>query len=1318
MKKIQVYLRRFITLIICFAMLCSMSLGLDKDRLSAYATSEVSSSNSEENLEIYFETSDGEIVNPDSDGKFILSSIDRGNFKIKGFSGTPYFQCKTEEKDDIERWTDVWVNYKGAYQGHGIKEVTAKVYSKDPIYPDARLLKEFKIDNKSSNIEKLIPYIDGKSIAYDETISLNGSEYKKIALKGIVKGENKEIDIPAYAVTIKYTSGSYVQNNGEDIYANINTAKAKEATINIKMTDGSASTKFHLSANDVSIQNFDIEYPSVAYISDWNGLNGKQYVGITQSDKATDRNYKLSFFPTTTTNKSLNWKALTPDIAEYQELYGNGIVPKKNGIAKFEVTSDENPNLKKSINIEFKYKNPLKSANPVKSSYELKENQSQEIEITANPTNATEQRFNWSFDREGIVNIDELVTRTSTTEPHKTTHRLVALSKGKVKAVGTPVDKTGGATPITLEITVKEADNSSPTDYIKLAQNLLEHGKSILEGKSHSKYGDEWTLFTLSRSGANITKSNKDAYLASVRNVLDENEENPSLRTTDYAKLAITLGSMGIDPSIDENYNIIAKIYNDKSIDKSTSNAPIFALIALDTKNYIIPDDALWTREKLIEQILSYQNESGGFSLNKSGSAGIDITAMALQALAPYYNKDTRVKSAVDKALKYLENNMDATGSYGGNSCTDAQVLTALSALEIDATKTEKFHKLNSNLVGNMDKYKVDAGFSIGAGGSANDFANTQVSYALNAYLRLAESKPSLYKFSDVEFTKSEDEDRSEFDSAKMYKLIDKIYSLVDLALPENNSAILKASEEFKEMLKVTPEDYLEELRAVEYVLAALNGKIELMNLVDSVDFKENADTAKAVLDKAISELNTAIENGDNVENINSKINKYKGELESLNPQSNDSDNNEFDSVKMYALIDKVLGAFDLPLPEKKAEVLKTIDEYNGMLKITPDDYISELKDVEYVITALNGKIELMDIVDSFDYKENTEKAKAILKEAIDKIESNVFDEASAEVISRTINHYKELLDNLKTNKPEKPKVPLRLAGPDRYETAIKIADAYKKELGKDKFNTIVVANGDNYPDALSGAYLAKVKNAPLLLVNRNNTEKTIKYIEENLRPGNSTIVYLLGESDVVPETVRLRLKKKFNVKRLAGEDRFATNLAILKEAEVDKQEILVCSGYGFADSLSASATGRPILLVGKSLTSEQIEYLKSIRSRNYTLIGDNGPVSNAVETSLKNLGTTARIYGDDRYETSVAVAKHFFKNPEAVIIGYGDSFPDGLCGGILAEKRRAPLLLINPRNTSFARQYVKDNTIKESIVLGDKILISDTIIHSITQLN
>ena len=63
--------------------------------------------------------------------------------------------------------------------------------------------------------------------------------------------------------------------------------------------------------------------------------------------------------------------------------------------------------------------------------------------------------------------------------------------------------------------------------------------------------------------------------------------------------------------------------------------------------------------------------------------------------------------------------------------------------------------------------------------------------------------------------------------------------------------------------------------------------------------------------------------------------------------------------------------------------------------------------------------------------------------------------------------------------------------------------------------------------------------------------------------------------------------------------------MAILKEAGVNNEEILICSGYGFADSLSASASGRPILIVDNSLSSEQLTYLKSINSRKYTIIGD-----------------------------------------------------------------------------------------------------------------
>ena len=158
--------------------------------------------------------------------------------------------------------------------------------------------------------------------------------------------------------------------------------------------------------------------------------------------------------------------------------------------------------------------------------------------------------------------------------------------------------------------------------------------------------------------------------------------------------------------------------------------------------------------------------------------------------------------------------------------------------------------------------------------------------------------------------------------------------------------------------------------------------------------------------------------------------------------------------------------------------------------------------------------------------------------------------------------------------------------------------------MNVDKFRAAVVANGDNYADALSGAYLAKINNAPLILVNEHNMEAAIDYINQNLSASKANKVYLIGGTRVVPEYMRTRLSGNFTVKRISGEDRFATNLAILKEANVNSEEILVCSGYGFADSLSASASGRPILLVGDALSDEQKAFLKDINSIKFAIIG------------------------------------------------------------------------------------------------------------------
>lgn len=278
-----------------------------------------------------------------------------------------------------------------------------------------------------------------------------------------------------------------------------------------------------------------------------------------------------------------------------------------------------------------------------------------------------------------------------------------------------------------------------------------------------------------------------------------------------------------------------------------------------------------------------------------------------------------------------------------------------------------------------------------------------------------------------------------------------------------------------------------------------------------------------------------------------------------------------------------------------------------------------------------------------------------------------------------------------------------RISGENRYETSLLIADALKQELGIDSFDAVVVASGTNFADALAGSYLANVKQAPILLAG-GNAENLKDYIRENLNPGG--VVYLLGGTSSVPETYETRLAE-YEVIRLSGENRYETNLKILEEAGAAGQEILVCSGTGFADSLSASAVKKPILLVGKTLTADQKEFLESIGGQ-FTIIGGVNSVSAAVEEALSSFGTVERIGGDSRYETSVLVAERYFDAPAAAVVAGALNFPDGLCGGPLAGALNAPLILTAANNEAKAAAYVAEYGITRGIILGGSTMVSD----------
>ena len=287
-----------------------------------------------------------------------------------------------------------------------------------------------------------------------------------------------------------------------------------------------------------------------------------------------------------------------------------------------------------------------------------------------------------------------------------------------------------------------------------------------------------------------------------------------------------------------------------------------------------------------------------------------------------------------------------------------------------------------------------------------------------------------------------------------------------------------------------------------------------------------------------------------------------------------------------------------------------------------------------------------------------------------------------------------------------------RLYGKTRYETSYAIADALKKQLGLDRFSNVIIANGKNFPDALAGSYLANKRQAPILMASEKNAESLAQYLEANLIPGGK--IYVLGGAAAVADSILEGLKEHYQIKRLAGANRYETNLEILKEAGVGAEEILICTGKGFADSLSVSATGKPILLVGKTLNEEQKAFLDTVRRNQFYIIGGEGAVSSTIETELKAYGGSIRISGASRYDTSIAVAEEFFDIPAAAVLAYAKNFPDGLCGGPLAYSKHTPLILTADGKQNAAVSYAKNKGIGFGTILGGDSLISDTTANEI----
>ena len=273
--------------------------------------------------------------------------------------------------------------------------------------------------------------------------------------------------------------------------------------------------------------------------------------------------------------------------------------------------------------------------------------------------------------------------------------------------------------------------------------------------------GGEWAVIGLARSGYDVPQKYWDNYYAAVEDYVESCKGVlHKKKYTEYSRVVVALTAIGADPTNVAGYDLLKPLGDfDKTIWQGI-NGPIWALIALDSGSYDMPINTeaktQATRQMYIDEILSRQNNDGGWSLTSMGgdnASDPDITGMALQALAKYRTQSA-VKVATDKALTCLSKMQDSDGGYASwetsNSESVVQVIVALCELGIDLNDS-RFVKNGNTLLDNLLSYRnADGSFRHTLNGSgSNQMAAEQGFYGIVAAMRAIEGKNSLYRMSD-----------------------------------------------------------------------------------------------------------------------------------------------------------------------------------------------------------------------------------------------------------------------------------------------------------------------------------------------------------------------------------------------------------------------------------------------------------------------------------------------------------------------------------------------------------------------------------------
>ncbi|USQ79474.1 S8 family serine peptidase [Ornithinimicrobium faecis] len=292
----------------------------------------------------------------------------------------------------------------------------------------------------------------------------------------------------------------------------------------------------------------------------------------------------------------------------------------------------------------------------------------------------------------------------------------------------------------------------------------------------------------------------------------------------------------------------------------------------------------------------------------------------------------------------------------------------------------------------------------------------------------------------------------------------------------------------------------------------------------------------------------------------------------------------------------------------------------------------------------------------------------------------------------------------------EAPTSPIvsRVDGTDRYSTAAKISGA-NYDPGVE---TVYIATGLTYPDALAGAARAGAEGVPVLLVKPDAIPAATRFELERLDAGN---VVLFGGPVAISNEVLFELDGLTDggVRRVAGDDRYGTAAAISSNIEPGIDTVYVATGEEFADALTGAAragTDESAVLLTKAdrlphVTAAELERLDPT---NIVILGGTEAISPEVADALAAYGEVERTAGDNRYETAAEIAAEFPAGLDDVFVATGLDYPDALTGAALAGHLNSPVLLVQQDHIPHATMGELTRLGAEEIqILGGRVAIS-----------